>query len=393
MISVEQALSILRKHAPQRGSENVNLGEAYHRILALDIVAQQDMPRFPASNMDGYAIRDGGKGEVLSVIGESAAGHGFTGRLETGQAVRIFTGAVIPEGADRVVLQENVTPTGESIRLKRAVKPGTHIRTVGSDFRSGEILLAAGRCLSAGDLALAAASGCEHLSVRTNPRIAILETGDELQRPGENLKNGGVTAANGFALAAQLEAWGAQIELQQIKPDRKTDIDSFIEDTKTCDIIVTIGGASVGDFDISGQTFLEAGFEMKFESVAVKPGKPCWFATRGKQVVLGLPGNPASAFVCAHLFLKPLLGLENKYIAVSLCEKVEENGPRETYLRALLSVKDAQIFATPLIHQESYRLRPQSDADALIKVPPMGGPYKAGDTIDVLPISDGPAFW
>jgi len=393
MISVEQALEILRDHAPKAGVETIAVEHANHRVLAEDVFAKMDMPPFAASNMDGYAICAGERGAVLLVIGEAAAGRPFSGKMKAGQAVRIFTGAVMPNGADRVVMQENVAISGSTIRLKRTVKAGSHIRAKGSDFSIGETLLKAGQCLSAGDLTLAAGAGHAELPVKSNLRIAIVETGDELRPAGESLNQGTVIAANGYGLTALLRDWGADVILNPRVSDTRESLQSATEAAKDCNIIVTVGGASVGDYDLVRPAVELAGFEQRFTRVAIKPGKPCWFATRGKQVVLGLPGNPASAFVCAHLFLRPLLGLDNQTTPVPLTVPLQENGPRETYLRAQLKTEDGKLFATPLPQQESYHLRPQSDANALIRVPPMGGPYKAGDRLDIIRLTDGPELW
>lgn len=393
MISVEQALEILRNYAPKAGVETVALEHAKHRILAETVMPKIDMPPFAASNMDGYAIKTGERDEVLSVIGESAAGRAFDGQIDAGQAVRIFTGAVMPDGADRVAIQENVQTREDTIRLKRTVKADSHIRSQGSDFRAGDTVLKAGQHLTAGDLTLAAAAGYADLTVKSKLRIAILETGDELRSVGETLYDSEIVAANGVGLATLLQDWGADVVLIRLVADNLDAIKSAIKAAENCDIIVTIGGASIGDYDLVRSAFNTAEFNEKFSKVAVKPGKPSWFATRGKQVVLGLPGNPASAFVCAHLFLRPLLGFENRAISIPITDQIEENGPRETYLRARLKIQEGQISVTPLPQQESYRLRPQSEANALIRVPPMGGPYKLGDRLDVIRITGGPEFW
>lgn len=393
MISVDEALRHIRDHAPIPELEQVPLREAAGRILAEDITAKIDMPAFASSSMDGYAIGPEGTECKLKLVGDSAAGHPFTGTIGAGEAVRISTGAALPVGADRVAIQENVTRDGDDITLRSHPNSGAWVRAQGSDFRRGDLLLKREARLTPADLTLAASGHHATLPVRRKFRVALLSNGDELCAIGNERAPGQIIAANHVGLAALLEKWGADVIDLGIVRDIAGEITAAISGAADADILVPIGGASVGQHDLMQPTFNAAGFKTVFSTIAMRPGKPCWMAIKSKPIVMGLPGNPASTLVCAHLFLRPLLGLENRFAAVPIDRAIEENGPRETYLRAVLSVKNGKLSVSPLPEQDSFRLRPQSEANALIKVPPMGGPYKAGDRLNVMPLTGGPALW
>jgi molybdopterin molybdotransferase len=334
--------------------------------------------------MDGYAITACKTGDSLEIIGESAAGTPFDGVVGQGQAVRISTGAMIPRGADRVLIQEKGERDGRNLTVNAAPEAGTHIRPAGSDFHSGDPLFGPGHRLTAADLTLLAAAGHATIKVQSKRRIAIFSTGNELRAVGETLTPGQIHAANAVGLIPLLESWGADVTDLGILPDEPDIIAARLERLSDVDIIVPIGGASVGDHDHLRPGFRNAGFEMIFETVALRPGKPSWMATKEKQIAFGLPGNPASSFVCAHLFLRPLLGQKTPILSAKLDGKIEENGPRETYLRGTASVKQGQIQVKPLPLQDSFRLRPQSSANALIRIPPMGGPYDIDALMDII---------
>lgn len=393
MISVDEALRHIRDHAPIPEVDQVPLREAAGRILAEDVTAKIDMPAFASSSMDGYAIGAEGRERKLKLVGESAAGHPFTGPIGAGEAVRISTGAALPAGADRVVIQENVTRDGDDITLRSHPNSGAWVRAQGSDFRREDLLLKRGIRLSPADLTLAASGHHATLPVKRKLRVALLSNGDELCAIGNERAPGQIIAANHVGLAALLEKWGADVIDLGIVRDRANEITAAISEAADADILVPIGGASLGKHDLMRPASEAAGFKTVFSTIAMRPGKPCWMAAKSKTIVLGLPGNPASALVCAHLFLRPVLGLENSFTAISIDRAMEENGPRETYLRAVLSVKNGDVSVSPLPKQDSFRLRPQSEANALIRVPPMGGPYKAGDRLDVMRLTGGPVLW
>ena len=384
MISVQNALGHIRSvtHAPK--SEAVPIGAALGRILAKDVSALIDMPPFITANMDGYAVSTCKAGDSLTVIGESAAGRAFEGSVAPGTAVRVSTGAVMPEGADRVLIQENTHWTDGEISVLRTPENENHVRHAGSDFSAGTNLLSSGHRLRAADLTLLAAAGYAELSVTRNLKVATFSSGDELQTPGTDLQTGNIYAANSIGLKSLLDSWGADVFDFGIVTDKPEAVDRLLPQLTDFDLIVPIGGASVGDHDHMRPAFARAGYDFFFNSVAIRPGKPSWLARKDNQNVLGLPGNPASAFVCAQIFLRPILGLKTSVFQAKLGTPLEENGPRETYLRAIASVKNGQIQIFPGHAQDSFRLRPQSSANALVCVPPMSGPFQIGDLLDVI---------
>lgn len=390
MISVSDVLRHIQDAAPFLGSDRASISAAHGRILSEDILALTNMPPFAASNMDGYAISGDQSGSILTLIGESAAGHPFDGEVGVGEAVRISTGAMIPRGADRVLIQEDVELRETHIIASHIPAIGTHIRPTGSDFAVGKTLISAGTLLTPANLTLCAAANYAELPLRRRPKVALFSSGDELRRPGIHLESGQIIAANAVGLKSALESWGADVSDLGVVKDDIAQIASLIEGLSNYDIIIPIGGASVGDHDLMQSAFKDTGYNTLFATIAVKPGKPCWMARKDMQIVFGLPGNPASALVCATLFLRPLLGLTNQFQTAFLASAVEENGPRETYLRASIHNQDGQTIATPFPAQDSYRLLPQSRANALIKLSPMAGPFKAGAIVEYLPF--GPKF-
>lgn len=384
MISVQTALACIQANSPTPSTETVALQDAMDRILAQDVSVKLSMPPFPAANMDGYAVAACETGDNLEIIGESAAGTPFEGSLRSGQTIRISTGAMMPAGADRILIQEHCHRDENRVMVKTAPKPQTHVRQIGSDFQTGERLFRSNQLLRAADLTLIAAAGHAEIVVNSKLRVAILSTGDELRPIGAKLNTGQIHAANAIGLTALLEHWDADVTDFGIIADDPEAISECLPQLADFDIIIPIGGASVGDHDLMRPAFQAADYEPLFETVAVRPGKPCWMAKKDTHVVFGLPGNPASSFVCAHLFLHSLLGHHVPIISAKLDKPVEENGPRETYLRGQARVKDGEIYITPFGAQDSFRLRPQSEANALIKLPPMGGPYRAGDVLHVI---------
>ena len=393
MISVEDALvRILALSAPL-ASEVVPLRQAAGRVLAADARARLTQPPFAASAMDGYAILEGDHhpSRALMVIGEAGAGHAFAGTVGPGQAVRIFTGAPVPAGADRVVLQEDVTRDGDRITLGDRLEKSIHIRPLGQDFKVGD-RLSAPRRLRPADLALLAAMNLPEVPVARRPVVALLATGDELVMPGEDPRADQIVASNSFALAAMAERAGAEARMLPIARDTEASLRHAFALAEGADVIVTIGGASVGDHDHVGRVAQSLGLTQNFWKIAMRPGKPLMAGRLGNAVMLGLPGNPVSAIVTAHLFLLPLLahlqGLPARHDTrqARLATAVEANGPRTHYMRARLSSGDGMASITPMGSQDSALLTILSQADALLIRPLGDGARPAGSVVDYLPL-------
>jgi molybdopterin molybdotransferase len=389
MISVEEALSRCLALVPPLDAEQVPLAEAAGRWMCAPAIATRAQPPFDASAMDGYALAgDPVAGDSFAVVGEAGAGHAFTGSLGPGQAVRIFTGAPVPAGATRVVLQEDVTREGNRITLTFGTDSARHIRPTGQDFRIGDSLPP--RRLRPADLALLAAMNIPAVTVSRRPVVAIIATGDELVMPGEAPRPDQIIASNGFALKAMVEEAGGQARLLPIAPDREAELLTILDMASDADLIVTIGGASVGDHDLIGRV---PGLERAFWKIAMRPGKPL-IAGRLKGVpMLGLPGNPVSAIVCAHLFLLPmvraLLGQPDpapKPQLARLALDLPANGPRAHYMRARLTPGEGLPDVAPFDRQDSALLSILGQANALLIRPTQDGPRAAGDTVPVLPI-------
>ncbi|NKB43274.1 MAG: molybdopterin molybdenumtransferase MoeA [Alphaproteobacteria bacterium] len=394
MISVEQAQSLIQDGISSAGTETVSLSNSLNRVLAEAPAARIAHPANTVSAMDGYAIRAENVATVpgtLSVIGESAAGHPFKGKVEDGQAVRIFTGAHLPAGADTVVIQEDVDRDGDTVTINE-VELGRHIRPKGQDFSVGDNLLIAPLRLSPRHVGLLAAGDHPWLQVYRRPRVAIVSTGDEIVLPGEPRNSSQIVSANGPALAAFVNAkGGVPIHLGVVKDDEDA-LSSIAEAAKSCDLVVTSGGVSVGDRDLVRKAFGEAGLNVEFHKIAMRPGKPLMFGHLEDTPMLGLPGNPVSALVCALLFLGPaidrlqgLSGASPQQRPAILGADVKANGGREDYMRAVLSQnEDGSLTATPIFAQDSSMIGALANSDALI-VRPVGAPAaKIGETVPVL---------
>lgn len=373
--------------------EFASLRAARGRILAADIVATRDQPPFPASAMDGYAVRSADLPGELKVTGESHAGAGFTQTLNPGETVRILTGAPVPDGADRVVIQEDVTRDGEFV-VFGAAEGGTNIRPRGVDFKDGALLVRKGARLDAVALSLAAASGAGVLPVIRRPRVALFGTGDELVQPGETPGPHQIFDSNSFGLSALFESWGAEVQRTRAEAD---DLNAIAEAARAAlqnaDILVVVGGASVGDRDLAKPALATLGLNLLVEKIGVRPGKPVWFGTTENGLVLGLPGNPASALVCAHLFLRPILHVMHGAAPGPHLHKAKlrgplgKNGPREHYLRAALEIDDhGQNWARPFEAQDSSLLSVFSEAECLIRLAANAPPLEDGALVDVLPL-------
>ncbi|WP_268760964.1 molybdopterin molybdotransferase MoeA [Caulobacter sp. Root487D2Y] len=398
-LTVAEARGRMLADAARLGIEQVALADAIGRVLAAPIVADRDQPPFDASAMDGWAIRraDLSPDARFRIVGESAAGRAHVQPIEAGQAVRIFTGAPVPPGADLVVVQENAARDGDTVSftIDRDPPPG-NIRPAGGDFRSGDALLAEGARIDAWRLALAAAAGRADLAVARRPRVAILATGDELVPPGATPAPDQIFESGSFSLAALVAAWGGEAVRLKAQAD---DLDAIARavDAAEADLIVTVGGASVGDHDLVKPALATLGLDLRVQTVAVRPGKPTWFGTlKDGRRVLGLPGNPASALVCAELFLRPLLAAltgADPTLTISagaLTAALPAAGPREHWMRAARAVDvEGRVWVTPFPDQDSSLIGVFSRADCLVLRPAGAPAVAAGDVVELLPLARG----
>lgn len=393
MISVEDAVGRISAAFSPVEPEVVAIGEAAGRVLAEDVVAKLNQPPMSVSSMDGYAVRATDAiqpGAILELIGAAPAGHPFSGKVGVGQAVRVFTGGVVPEGADTIVIQEDASSEGMRVKLNIAPMPGRHIRAVGLDFTSGEVLARSGHRLSARDLSLIAAGDVPQVSVRRRPKVAVAATGDELSLPGAPRKPGGIVASSGYALAAMIGNWGGETIDLGILPDTQQAVASIADHAKLADLIVTLGGASVGEHDLVQKALGPRGFQLDFWKIAMRPGKPLIFGSLGKTPLLGLPGNPVSTLVCAILFLKPaiaaMLGVKkiDNLVSARLATGLKPNDSRQDYLRARVEQRGDERFVVPFGVQDSSMLTSLARADALIVRRPHALAAVEGDKVEIL---------
>jgi molybdopterin molybdotransferase len=394
MISVDEARDRILAGLHATAAETVALADGWNRVTAAPVAARLTQPPADVSAMDGYALRaaDGALGAVLAVIGAAPAGHPFLGTVGRGQTVRIFTGSVIPSGADAVLLQEDATRDGETVRVNEAVVEGRHIRRSGQDFAQGDTVIQAGRRLTARDIGLAAAANHPWLTVHRRPRVAILATGDEIAMPGEPIPAGGIVSSNSHALAALVRASGGEPIILPVARDTTDAIAAVADAVTGMDLLVTTGGASVGDHDLVIAGLQTRGLVVDFWQIAMRPGKPLLFGTMGAVPVLGLPGNPVSALVCAILFLLPALarlsGLPPAPPPVTrgiAGAPLKENDRRADHLRATIAIDaEGRVVATPFPVQDSAMLRRLASADALILRPPHAPALQAGAEIPLI---------
>jgi molybdopterin molybdotransferase len=401
LLPVADALAQVLEGVEALPAERVPLAEADGRVLAEDLAARRTQPPEDVSAMDGYAVRAEDVASAparLRLIGEVAAGRPFAGQVKAGQAARIFTGGVLPAGSDTVVIQENTTREGDNVVVTTPAKRGRNVRVAGLDFRKGDVRLKAGRRLTGRDIALAAAMNHATVPVHRRPKIAIVATGDELVPPGTEPGPGQIVYSNVFALAAVARREGANVIDLGILPDRLDETIAGVRRARDlgADVLLTAGGASVGDYDLVQPALAAEGLALSFWKIAMRPGKPMLSGRLGAMRVLGLPGNPVSAYVCSVLFLVPLirklLGRQETDLLLTkgmLGRDLPANDEREDYLRSTLARRDDGAWiATPFPLQDSSMLVPLAAADCLVIRPPHAPAAPAGTPCDFVKLED-----
>ncbi len=400
MISVEQALENTRAGFAPIGCETISIDQALGRVLVENVASRVTQPPKDVSSMDGYAVRAEDVANVpvtLTRIGESQAGDGFDGEVGSGQTVRTFTGAPIPAGADAIVIQEVTDVDGDQILIKESSSAGRFVRPAGLDFSYGDVLINEGIVLSARDIGLLAAMNVPWVKVRRRPRVGVIATGDEVVMPGDPLGPDQIVSSNTLALSGYITALGGEPVNLGIARDTVESLREMLAATKGMDLIITIGGASVGDYDLVQQVMGEKGLKLDFYKVAMRPGKPMIFGHLGGIPVLGLPGNPVSAGVTCVVFLTVAMdimlgvggGGGQKETAV-LGRDLGENDQRQDYLRAELSrTEDGALSALPFEVQDSSMMARFARADCLVVRPPHAVPVKAGERVEIIRLSMG----
>ena len=400
LLPVADALARVLEGAEPLPAERVALAEAEGRVLAEDLAALRTQPPADVSAMDGYAVRAEDVASAparLRLIGEVAAGRPFAGRVDAGEAARIFTGGVLPGGSDSVVIQENTSREGATVNVTTPATRGRNVRVAGLDFRKGDVRLKKGRRLTGRDVALAAAMNHATVPVRRRPKVAVVATGDELVPPGTEPGPGQIIYSNVFALAAIARREGAEVIDLGILPDRLDETIAGVRRARNlgADVLVTAGGASVGEYDLVQPALAAEGVALSFWKIAMRPGKPMMFGPLGGMRVLGLPGNPVSAYVCSVLFVVPLirklLGRTDVDLRVTngvLGRDLPANDEREEYMRATLARRDDTWVATPFPLQDSSMLVPLAAADCLVIRPAFGPAAPAGTPCKFVKLED-----
>lgn len=395
MISLDEALHFIRTETRPLATEAVAITDANGRIVANTVTSERTQPPFAASAMDGYAVRSRDLKDTITeliVRGESAAGHASERALQAGECQRISTGAPMPAGADQVVIQENTERQGDRLTTSDTTDPGRHIRRAGIDFAAGDTLLEPGVRITPRSLSLAVSAGVTSLKVYRRPRTGILSTGDELVEAGGPTRRDQIINSLGPGLEALVRQWGGDPNYLGIVRDDPAQVRARLETASGLDLLVTIGGASVGDHDHLRRVFAEMGGELIFEKIAIKPGKPTWFGRLGSTLVLGLPGNPVSAMVMARLCLKPLMqalqgqSVPQFFSSARLSAELSANGPRENMVRARLEAQTGTI--APLTNQDSSAMSALVAANALIRRPSNAPAAAIGDAVEFLPLDD-----
>jgi molybdopterin molybdotransferase len=395
LLSVEDARSRIVAAMQPVGTLSLELASALGRILAEDVVAPHSHPPTAVAAMDGYALRSADASSVpvrLKKVGAAKAGMRFDGKVPPGGCVRIFNGAMLPDGADTIALQEDAIESGDDVEISHVPRPGRHIRCAGTDFSAGQRCLAKGRLLTARDIGVIASCGYARVVVRGKPRIAVLATGDELVNPGASPGRDQIVSSNSAALAAAIAAWGGESIDLGIAPDRIEAIAAAIDAAAGADLLVTTGGASVGEHDLVRAALATHGFVTGFWKVAIRPGKPVMFGLVGDMPVLCMSGNPVSALVCALVFLRPaitaMLGLPAKeplFEQAVLGSPMAENHEREDYVRVRIERgADGELVALPCASQDNSMLLTLAQADGLVRRRPRAPPSPKGALIDVI---------
>ena len=400
MLSVAEARARIVAAFRPLGSEQVSLTGALGRVLAQDVAARVTQPPADVSAMDGYAVRAADIATVparLRVVGQAPAGGSYDSQVGAGEAVRIFTGGPLPAGTDTIVIQEDTIAEGGHVTVREGAARGTYVRPAGLDFKAGDVLLRKGRLLTSRDIGTAAAMNVPWLSVTRRPRIAVLATGDEVVMPGDPIGRHQIVSSNGLSLSAFIGACGGDPIHLGIAPDDRDALRRMAEAAVGADLLVTSGGASVGDHDLVQAVLGEAGMKVDFWKIAMRPGKPLMFGRIGATPVLGVPGNPVSTLVCATIFLRPAIDLmlgrvldDEPRPTALLGRDLPANDSREDYLRARLSC-DAQgrRVATPFDRQDSSMLSLMAAADCLVIRPPRAPPIAAGSAVNIVLLSGG----
>lgn len=396
LMPLDEAIARVVSDIKPLGIENVPLVRAAGRILATDLAANLNQPPFAASSMDGYAVRSVDVAHVpaiLTQIGEAPAGTAFGGTVGQNETVRIFTGGPLPVGADCVVIQEDTTRTGDQITILERAKSGNAVRPLGLDFKAGDIMLKRGSTFGPLQIALAAAMNHASVPVYLKPKVAVIATGDELVYAGQTPSPSQIISSNGPGLVTSIEAFGAEAIDLGIARDTPASLDAALEKAKDADLLVTIGGASVGDHDLVQEALIKHGVEIDFWRIAMRPGKPLMFGRRGAMRVLGLPGNPVSALVCTQIFAKPIIDAflgrdpaQTPFMVTLGCD-LSANDQRQEFMRATLSGADKGIpVATPFRKQDSSLLSRLARAECLVIRLPHAPAARAGDTAFALPL-------
>lgn len=396
MITVEQAFERIVSNANPLSIEKIDVAKASGRVIAAPIAARRSQPAANMSAMDGYAVRSADLGDDLirlKLIGESAAGHPFSGSIAKGETIRIFTGAVLPDGADQVIIQENVDEDNGFITTRAGAETGANIRLKGIDFLENQTVLDAGTYISAKTIGLAASAGQAYLMVHRQPIVAILSTGDELAPPDKaSFSTFDTVNSSGPQIQALVEESGAVVGYTGQAGDTIEGLRAIIRDNSEADILITIGGASVGDKDLVQAALKEEGMSLNFWKVAMRPGKPLIFGKKDHQYILGLPGNPASAFVCALLFLRPLIDkLMGRpaplpgSVSIPVATDLPANGSRQQFIRARLIGEPGNRLLDPAANQDSSLTTVLAQCDGLIIRPINSGAVSAGSNVPFLP--------
>lgn len=409
LLPVEEALKRILSAMPLMPAEEVPLTEAHGRTAAADIAARRTQPPEAVSAMDGYAVRGADvviSGNILKRIGTAPAGHIFQGSVGPGEAVRIFTGGALPEGADTIVIQEDVQASSEedgaSVKIMEATQHGAYVRPAGLDFREGDVRIHAGKVMTARDVGMAAAMNVPWIEVRRKPRVAILPTGDEIVRPGDPTGPNKIVSSNSYALAALVRACGGEPTILGIAPDTVDGLQAMARGARGADILITTGGASVGEHDLVRQAlgtdaFGPDGLKLDFWKIAMRPGKPLIFGTIGGTPLLGLPGNPVSTIVCGTVFLRPaiatMLGRTEPHTPIlkaRLAKPLRENDRRQDYLRATYHLdKNGEAVVEVFERQDSSMLALLADANCLLIRAPYASAIAAGEKVSIVPLGIG----